>query len=295
MVRAEVIAEGVRFAEGPVWCPDGTLVVSHLSPGALRRIWPESGRSELIARTRGSANAAQLASDGGFVVTQNGGIDFMVYADVLGLSEDDRPPYEPVTAGIQRVSPSAEVSYLCDGDFLGPNDLIVDLDGTIYFTDPGRSPVAGASEGRLMSLTPGGEVKLIADGFHYDNGIALSPSGRILVVEENGLMWVSKDGDKEWLVRSMGEHAGDGLGFDQDGRIYVASPLGHCIHVFEPDGKLADTHPLPDGSIVTNLCFGGDDLRTLFIVEIMPGRVHAMQGMPCPGLPPTPWPVSVSG
>lgn len=290
-MKPEVVLDGVPFAEGPVWCPDGSLVISHLAPGALRRIWPRTGQSRIIARTRGSANAAQLASDGGFVITQNGGIDFMAYAPMLGLTKDSCPPHEPVAPGIQRVSPEGEVSDLCAGELLAPNDLVVDRDGILYFTDPGRPGAAADRLGRVMAMEPGGRLRVIASGFSYDNGIALSPEGRILVVEAYGLMWVGRDGAKEWLIEKLGEHPGDGFCFDVEGRIYVASPLANAIYILEPDGRLGEIIQLPEGSLVTNVCFGGRDLRTLFAVEIMPGRLHAMENMPCAGLALTPWPV----
>ncbi len=283
--------EGVAFAEGPVWCPDGTLVVSHLAPGCLRRIWPATGQSEIFVRTRGSANAAQLASDSGFLITQNGGIDFMLYADALNLTKETCPPYQPVTPGLQRVSASGQITYLTSDTLHGPNDLVVDRDGTTYFTDPGHPSTDAACSGRLMALDPNGNLRVIAGGFRYDNGIALAPDGRILVAEANGLMWVSRSGEKDWLIESLGDHPGDGLSFDIDGHVYVACPLGHCIHVIDTDGKMLETIHLPAGSIVTNLCFGGSDLRTLFAVEIAPGRVHAIEHMPVAGLPMHAWPV----
>jgi len=290
-MKPVVITEGVGFAEGPVWCPDGTLVVSHLAPGCLRRVWPASGRSEIIARTGGSANAAQLTSDGGFVLTQNGGIDFMVYADALSLTKENCPPYEPVAPGLQRVSASGQVTYLTAEPLNAPNDLVVDRNGTIYFTDPGHPPTLASCKGRLMALDPDGCLRVVANGFRYDNGIALSPDGRLLVVEANGLMWVSPAGEKEWLLESLGDYPGDGFCFDVDGRIYVACPLAASIYVIDSDGTMLDAIRLPAGSMVTNVCFGGTDLRTLFAVEIAPGRVHAIEHMPAIGVSMHAWPV----
>ena len=76
-----MVVDGIGFGEGPVWCPagsvpersGGTLVVTSVSHGALFRVWPEAGRKEQLADTGGGANGAALASDGGFLVTQNGG------------------------------------------------------------------------------------------------------------------------------------------------------------------------------------------------------------------------------
>src|SRR5258707_569198 len=94
----EIIVTGLLFPEGPVWCSDGTVVCTSVPEGALYRIWPADGRAEPIAATGGGANAAAPASDGGFVVTQNGGIDFSKAAVFT-----DPPPYHPATPGLQRV------------------------------------------------------------------------------------------------------------------------------------------------------------------------------------------------
>ena len=289
-MKPEIVATALPFAEGPVWCPDGTLVITHVAPGCLRRIWPESGKSEIIARTRGGANAAQLAADGGFVVTQNGGFDFSAIADMLGLARDTIPPLDAVEPGLQRVGPSGEVNYLARGGLHAPNDLVVTPDGTLYFTDPGPYPPEESGAGRVLACSRDGGFHTVADGFLYDNGIALSPGGRILVVEALGLMWIDRDGRKEWLVEQLpGASPADGLSFDRDGRIYVVAPMDHCVRVLDPDGKEVDVLEAGEGALPTNCCFGGADGRTLFVTELTPGRVLAFEGMPAPGLPLTPW------
>src|SRR5688500_17114910 len=90
-MKPEVVAEDTGLGEGPVWCPDGTLVVTSVDRGVLLRIWPETGKHEVVADTAGSPNAAQLASDGGFVVTQAGGHDLSPYAP----SATERPAGVP--------------------------------------------------------------------------------------------------------------------------------------------------------------------------------------------------------
>src|SRR4029078_10016408 len=97
-MRAEIVATGVPFGEGPVWCDDGTLVVTSVAAGALYRVWPNEQRAEVCAQTNGGANGAALAAGGSILVTQNGGIDFsMLPVGVLG----DLPAAVPVTPGLQ--------------------------------------------------------------------------------------------------------------------------------------------------------------------------------------------------
>jgi gluconolactonase len=295
-MRYEVVFEGALLGEGPVWCPDGTLVTTHMGPDKIRRTDPKTGRSEVIATFPGGANSAQLASDGGLVITNNGGIDFTKFAAMMQI-DPAKIPYVPGTPGLQRMRPTGEVSYVADRGFSAPNDLIVARDGTLYFTDPPPHGGVGAQgkQGRVWSLSTRGELKLVASGFQYCNGIALSPEERLLIVEANGLMWIDPaSGEREWLVERVGGESsvGDGFKFDVEGRIYCAAPMDHAILVLDRTGKKLDQIDLGPGAMVTNCCFGGEDGRTLFTVELAPGRICAIEGLPVPGLPLHPWPAS---
>lgn len=300
-MEPEVVAEDTGLGEGPVWCPDGTLVVTSVDRGVLYRIDVQTGSKELVADTAGSPNAAQLAADGGFIVTQAGGHDLSPYAPGAA----DRPPGAPVfytepgaprfvEPGLQRVLPDGSVSYLVDRGFRAPNDLCVAADGTVYFTDP---PVLNPPtnrdllQGRVWAYRPDGSLEVVASDFYYCNGIALGVDGVPIVVERSGLQRVHLDGTKEWVVESMGEGAGDGFCLDTDGRIYAPFNPQRGVKVIE-DGREVDFLPVPGGppGVVTNCCFGGPDGRTLFVTDAFHGRVLAWEHMPAPGLPLVPWP-----
>jgi gluconolactonase len=286
-VRAVVVADGVPFGEGPVWCDDahgGTLVVTSVSGGCLFRVWPAEGRVERIADTGGGANGAVLASDGGFVVAQNGGFDFAA----TGLF-DDPPPFRPAVPGLQRVLTDGEVSYLTTQPLQAPNDLAVSADGTLYVTDPGPFPPPDPTIARVLVADADGAVRVLADGFWYVNGIGFDPDGTLVVVERAGLLRLHEDGSRTWVVESMGRGGGDGFCVDVDGRYYVAATVEHCVRVFEPDGSLVEILEIEGSGLTTNCCFGGDDGRTLFATDALPGRVVAWESMPAPGLPMTPW------
>jgi gluconolactonase len=297
-LQAEIIANDLPFGEGPVWCPDGTLVLTRIATAALRRLWPESGKSEVIATLDGGANAAQLADDGGFVFTNNGGINFSAIWTPAQKEIVEVPAFVPSRPGIQRLRPDGVVEAVTTQDvYSAPNDLVVARDGTLYFTDPprlqdGLSAGGGPELGSVWAKPVGQEPKVIATGFTFCNGIALSPDGRLLIIEKDGLLWLDADGQHEWFVESLPEGlAGDGFCFDVEGRVYVASPHGGFLHVIESDGHVVDRLEMGSESSPTNCCFGGQDGRTLFVVEIFPGRVHAVEGLPSPGLPQVPWPV----
>ncbi len=273
--RAEVVVGGLLFPEGPVWCPDGTVVCTSVAEGALYRVWPREGRKERIASVGGGANAAAPADDGGFLVTQNGGIDFAP----MGLYEDP-PPCRRATPGVQRVHGDGSVSYLLDDGFLAPNDLVVAADGTLYFTDPPHHPPPPEPMGRVHAYR-GGQLRTLADGFAYCNGIALEPDATVVVVEGNGLMRVGPDGSKEWVCQLPGT-AGDGFCLDTDGNFYVATTADHGVLIVDSEGGVIEFLAISEGSagggIVTNCCFGGEDGRTLFATDGIPGQLVAWEG-----------------
>jgi gluconolactonase len=287
VATAEVVVPEVNFPEGPVWCDDGTLVFTSVPNGALYRVDVDSGEMTTIAVVGGGANSAAPATGGGFVVTQNGGIDF----SRLPAARASMPPYAPITPGIQYVAPDGAVRYLYDDGFLAPNDLTATSDGTFYFTDPPHHPPPPEPTGRVHVVDPEGSCRVLADGFLYCNGIALEPGGTLVVVEARGLLRLAPDGTREWIVEHLGDNAGDGLALDVDGRIYACCTGDHAVRVFEPDGTEVERYQLTGDGLVTNCCFGGADLRTLFVTEGMPGSVVAFEGMPTPGLPVHPIPV----
>jgi gluconolactonase len=284
-VQAEVVCDGIRFGEGPVWCGDATLVVTSVADGALYRVDVTNGASSRFADTGGGANGAALAVDGSILVTQNGGIDFASF----GMFAEP-PEFRVATPGLQLATPDGSVTYLAADGFRAPNDLAVAADGRVFFTDPGHFPPPDAPIGRVMVLERDGQVTVAADGFHYCNGIAFTPDGTLVVIEQRGLQIVGDDGTREWVIEELGPGGGDGFCLDADGRYYVASTSDHGVRVIDPDGTEVDFLTIEGDGLTTNCCFGGDDLRTLFATDAIPGRVVVWEGLPTPGLALPPWP-----
>jgi gluconolactonase len=284
-MQSVVVGEGIPFAEGPVWCPDGTVVVTSVAAGALFRVWPEHGKVERMATTNGGANGAALAVDGSILVAQNGGIDFSTLPVKFDL-----PAGPPTTPGLQLAALDGTVTYLADAGFHGPNDLAIDHDGNVYFTDPGHYPPSEDCIGRVLVYTRDGAVETYADGFFYCNGIALEADGTVVVVERRGLQRVFPDGSREWVIETLGRGGGDGFCIDVEGRFYVASTIEHGIRIVDRDGSVLDFLPITGDGVTTNCCFGGPDLRTLFVADALPGNLVAFEHMPRPGPPLPVWP-----
>ncbi len=292
--KPEIVAD-VVFGEGPSWCDDGTLVCTSVAEGRLYRVWPDEHRTAVLAETGGGANACAPAADGGFLVTQNGGIDFSRFS-LPGM--DALPPFSAVTPGLQHATADGTVTYLAtavdDGTAMhAPNDLVVTPDGTVYFTDPGHHPPPDPPIGRVLKLTRDGVVSVVDGPYHYCNGIALDHEGTLVVIEGPGILRLHDDGSREWIVERLGTSSGDGFCVDVEGHLYVCCTTENCIKVFDPAGRQVehlDMSGLAEKGMVTNCCFGGADGRTLFATHSLPGTVVRWDDLPYPGRPVIPWP-----
>lgn len=287
-MRAEVVTDQVPFGEGPVWCPDASLVCSSVSHGALYRVDVRAGSATPFVTTGGGANSAVLVDDGSFVVAQNGGIDLVASGHVASA-----PPVRWMTPGLQWAHGDGTVEYLTTEPMQAPNDLAVTADGSIYFTDPGPYR-PDWDQARIMVHPPDGPTREIAGGYRYTNGIAVDLDGTsLLVVVDDLQLFRLRElgaGAVEIAVPFLGESGGDGLCLDTEGRMYVALRSGNAIGVFEAGGAQLELLELePGNAFVTNCCFGGDDLCTLFATDARRGRVVAWEAMPTPGLAVLPW------
>ena len=173
-MKPELVARGVRFGEGPTWRPDsGDLIVTSVMDGLLWRVDPGDGSAEVFADTAGGPNGSTPCSDGGVLVTQNGGMDF----GELGLIPPDQAPRPRYTTPcLQRVGADGAVRELCgiDAGLQAPNDLVIDAENNVIFTDPPHYPPPEGSKGRLLryrseDLAPSGAQ-------------ALDPAGRLEVL-----------------------------------------------------------------------------------------------------------------
>ena len=171
-----VICEGPEFGEGPVWCPPGAGDRARSCARACRaarssRVWPSTGRREMIADTGGGANGAVLAPTAASSSPRTAASTSRMFP-IFG----DLPPPRYVPSGLQRVAPDGAVSYLTPEPMQMPNDLCgrARRHGVLH-----RSPVAvpdrrRASFGALAwRLT--GRVRVVADGF-WDRTASASTS-----------------------------------------------------------------------------------------------------------------------
>lgn len=266
-MEPRVVATGVGFSEGPVWTQDGRLLITSISHGAVHEIAQDGPR--VIAQTGGGPNGMTEGRDGALYVTQNGGI--------FGTSGRSATRAEP---GIQVIDGSS-VRYLASG--LGaPNDCCFGPDGRLYFTDPRRwARPEDLPPGRVYAMTLDGAPELLAEGPAFTNGIAFGADASLLYVSETFgrrvLVYPLRDGrlgePREFCRIDPGMP--DGMCFDEDGHLYLASTVAEQVQVFDRDGTCVERLSCGDNSMATNCCFGGPDGRTLFVTDARNERVLA--------------------
>jgi gluconolactonase len=182
------------------------------------------------------------------------------------------------------------------------NDLVFDGAGGFYFTDSGKTTSTTVEHGGLYyALADGSSIRRVAAPLISPNGVGLSPDGRTAYVSETttARLWawdVIGPGELRKLKQDDIPHGGrfiigsanfqrfDSLAVTASGKILVATLTNGGISEIWPDGTTMRHHSLPDG-LVTNIAFGGDDLRTAYVTLAESGRLVALDWHE-PGLKP---------
>lgn len=305
-LNLEEVTGGLRFPEGPVAMPDGSIVVVEMFGPRVTRVWPE-GRTEVVAEVPGGPNGAALGPDGALYLCNNGGCFTPVEIGPLMVPG----PFDPTRylgGRIQRLDlASGELTDLythCDGRPLrAPNDLVFDAYGGFYFTDHGiRDHAARTSDLTAVyyAAADGSRITEVVFPVEAPNGVGLSPDGATLYwaethtgrvfqrqVVEPGVLAPAAPGDTSVVLCGLpGYQLFDSLAVDSAGNVCVATLVTGGIAVIAPTGAVAGFVPVDD-RITTNICFAGTDLTTAYITGGSTGRLlrtTAATPWPQPGL-----------
>ena len=299
-LKGRVLAKGLKFPEGPVAMPDGSVLVVEIQGQRLMRVLP-SGNLEVAAHLGGGPNGAALGPDGCCYVCNNGGFSWRTDD---GFSRPTGEAADYTGGCIQRVNLAdgkVETLYThCDGVPLhGPNDIVFDAHGGFWFTDFGKKFADRLLLGGLYyARADGSFIRRAAFPFMTPNGIGLSPDGKTLYAAETetSRLWsypVLGPGELQLqpfpspnggqLVHGLpGYQRFDSLALEENGNICVATLVRGGISVFSPDGKLIEFHEAPEG-YCTNICFGGPERRTAYITLSGYGQLFEAE-WPRPGL-----------
>ena len=298
----KTVATGLRFPEGPVAMDDGSVLVVEIQGKALVRVLP-NGDKRVVAELSGGPNGAAIGPDGRCYICNNGGFSFHASGDKVlpGIA-----PPDYAGGWIEAVdlkTGKSEVLYRSCGDIplRGPNDLVFDKDGGFWFSDCGKVMARQRDRGAVFyARTDGSFIKQAIFPLDGPNGVGLSPDDRTLYVAESwsARVWsfeITGPGQVRRMVGPVPWERGhlliglggysvlDSLAIDSAGNVCVADIPYGGITVISPQGKVIEQHAMPD-IFVTNICFGGPDLRTAYITLSSAGELVSMQ-WPRPGLP----------
>lgn len=289
LVADDLVPEGARveaaakvaFTEGPLWHPDGSVLFSDIENDRIMRL-DEDGTLEVFRTPSGRANGLLLDHDLRLVACEGG------------------------NRRVTRTEADGKIVVLADsydGKRLNsPNDLAIDSQGNIFFTDPrygDRSDVEQRdTEGRdvegVYRIAPDGTVtRALGSEVSRPNGIAVSPDDQFLYVAVNAndaqgdsrSLWRFNFDDQRNVVAASGkklfdwgrDRGPDGMTIDLAGRLYVTAGLNYAappyetadkyragVYVISADGELLQTISVPI-DMITNCTFGGTDAKMLFI------------------------------
>jgi gluconolactonase len=295
------VASGLLFPEGPIAMPDGTVVLVEIARGTLSRVGKD-GTVDVVADCGAGPNGAAIGPDGKVYVCNNGGC--FSWHEVMGMRVPGPVPDEWTGGSIQRVdldTGDVETLYTSSSGrpLLAPNDLVFDTAGGFWFTDHGvRRERTSDRTGLHYAKADGSSCEEVVFPLDAPNGIGLSPDGSRLYAAEThtGRVWA-------WDVAAPGQASGgnplgpggatllaglpgyqllDSLAVDGEGWVCVGTLVNGGITAISPDGVTVEHTPLPD-LLVTNICFGGDDLRTAYATLSGSGKLVAFE-WPRPGL-----------
>ena len=297
----QIVTTGLKFPEGPIALPDGSMLVVEIARGTLSRVTPQ-GDIEVVAEPGGGPNGAAIGPDGKCYVCNNGGFEWTERRGRI-YPGDQAADYR--TGRIERIdldTGAVEVLYEAAGGvpLRGPNDIVFDASGGFWFTDHGKTRARERDRtGVFYAKADGSFIEEVVFPMEAPNGVGLSPDEDELYVAETptGRLWAfpleapgklageradRPDGGR--LVRGReGYFLFDSLAVDAAGNVCVATLIDGGITVLSPTGGEPRFMPMPD-RITTNICFGGEGLRTAYITLSSTGQLVSMP-WETPGLP----------
>jgi gluconolactonase len=294
------LAEELQFPEGPVALDDGSVLLVEIAGGTLTRVAAD-GTKSIAARTGAGPNGAALGPGGTCYIANNGGFEWHRENGHIRPLTQARDYAGGRLERVDLATGAVEVLYRSCGEvpLKGPNDLVFDAHGGIYFTDLGKRRPREMDIGAVYyAKADGSFITEVAYPMVTPNGIGLSPDGKTLYVAETeaarlwafpieapGVVrkepWPSPHGGR--LVAGMGGYQRfDSLAVQEDGRICVATLINGGITIISPDGRHIEHQPMPD-PMTTNICFGGPDMKTAYITLSWTGRLVALD-WPAAGL-----------
>lgn len=240
----QLVGKGYRFTEGPATNEKGEVFFNDVPNSKTYKIGLD-GKVSLFIEDSKRGNGQAFAPDGRLFAVAGGANQILAYG------------------------PEGKASVIADG-FRG-NDLIVRHDGSIYVTNPDRTP---GKPSKVWFINKKGQKRVVDTGLKFPNGITLSPDQSLLYVADYLSHWVysyqiQPNGSLAYKQRYYHLHVpdtaddsgADGMCVDREGRLYVATRMG--VQVCDQAGRVHCIIPTPNGRI-SNLRFGGKNFNILY-------------------------------
>ncbi|MGE0799566.1 MAG: SMP-30/gluconolactonase/LRE family protein [Lautropia sp.] len=250
------------FLEGPAFDRAGRLWVVDIPFGRLFRISPDGRDWELAAEYDGEPNGLAIHRDGRVFIAD--------HRQGLMVLDPGTGRVEPLLPRVRREG------------FKGLNDLTFARNGDLYFTDQGQTSLADPT-GRLWRLRAAdGKPECLLDNVPSPNGLVLTSDERalLLAVTRANQIWrvqLHPDGSVGkvgiFVQLSGGLIGPDGLALDETGGLVVAHAGFGTVWLLSRLGEPRLRLGSPRGLSVTNVCFGGEGGRSLFVTESDSGSI----------------------
>lgn len=265
-VKLERLATGFRFTEGPVWFPgQDCLLFSDIPSNCIHKLTAD-GQVSIFRTPSGHANGLTCDAAGRLIACEQG------------------------NRCVTRTEADGTVNVIADsydGQRLNsPNDVVVAPDGAICFTDPPYGITPEQQELQFQGVyrvnPEQSGISLVADDFDRPNGLAFSPDGKRLYIDDSSerrhirVFDVCADGslDNGRLFHDMRvaqRGAPDGMKVDVAGNVYCTGAGG--VWVFDPGGQHLGMIEMPEKP--SNCAWGDRDCKSLYITA--PASVYRIR------------------
>jgi len=266
---AQLLGEGYVFPEGPALSPDGALFFSDVRGNKILR--HAAGGFQAFFEGEGGPNGLAFAPDGSLFAC------FGAAAAIMKIGPDGKPETACDEVGGAKLS--------------RPNDLAFDYNGNLYFSNPaGGRPQPGQpapeaeAKPTVCLLKPDGSARVVIDDRPGPNGVGVSADGKTLYVNDTreNATWaypIEADGgvgEGRMLIQYEEPGIPDGMAPAASGNLWIALNRSGKIVAVAPEGEIVHEIAFGPDSGTTNLCFGGEDMRTLFVTCGRAGKVFSL-------------------
>ena len=280
--KAEVIAEGFEWSEGPLWVESEQMLLFSDVPKNTVYKWTEENGTEIYLQPSGYTTAApsnrKEPGSNGLLLDHSGNLVLCQHGDRQVAKMDaplDRPEAKFVT-----------IAGNYDGKrFSSPNDAVYSGAGELFFTDPpyglprqsDDDPAKEIPFNGVYRVAPSGKVSLVIDSLTRPNGLAFFPGETKLLVANSDpekpnwyLIDIGPDGTRtpaRIFYSTAHEREGlnglpDGLKIDKNGTVFASGPGG--VWIFNSEGKVLGKIVLEES--VSNVALSADE-KTLYITN----------------------------